>query len=246
MRPFAPWRGGALALLMLGAAACGSYPSARPGLHVSSADFRQRVRTLCLVPVQTQVALPEQDAKLAAFEGQLAHRLGQGGFTVVPSEQSRAVTQRVLAAAGGYYDPYSGERDQARYDAVRPQVASALRGELGCDATVLPTIALVSVPFHGGEAQWDGLRYPYGSYDVSGWTAGLSLWVSIRDLDGQELFFSTGAIQALFSIKSGFFSEGFEAVSDTQVLTDQAKNLQAINSCLGPVLERPPAPVPAS
>jgi hypothetical protein len=92
---------------------------------------------------------------------------------------------------------------------------------------------------------WDGTTQDIGgSYDTFGYVPALSLWVSIRDLADDELFFCTGGIQVVSSIDSGFWSSEFAAVPSAELLTDERRNAAAVTTCLEPLLSPPAAPPP--
>lgn len=211
----------------------------RPALRVPVADFRQRVATLCLVPARSQIEFPNQAEKLAAIERDIGDRLRAAGYTVVGSSETGALVKQVATEQGGYYDPHTGERDPLRSEAVQGRIMATLHERLGCDATVAATIAVVSVPFSSGRASWDGVSYSYGFTEM-GWTTGLSLWLSIRSIDDQELYFSTGGIETVVDLDLGFFKNEFTPVTNDKILADQVRIVQAINVCLQPLLD--PAP----
>ena len=211
-----------------------------PALRLPASEFRQRIDTLCLVPVRTQIEFPGHEEKLAFIERDIGDRLRKAGYTVVASSETAAAMKQAATELGGFYDPHTGEQDPARAETVRLKVLAALHQQLGCDATVQPSLAVVSVPFISGRASWDGVSYPYGAMH-QGWTTGLSLWLSIRDLDNQELYFTTGGIETLADLDVGFFGSEFKPVADDRILGDQVRIVQAVNVCLRPLLDPPPA-----
>ncbi|MFN8644776.1 MAG: hypothetical protein U0802_25085 [Candidatus Binatia bacterium] len=227
-----------LALAGLGAVALAGCPKPLPTVPAlrSAAGGFQDVRTLCLLPLRAQTELPKD--RLRAFEDQLAGTLQRAGYGVVTADQTMAAYKRAVQALGGLFDPHTGQRDPSRYDAVRRQALHALGGEVGCQAILAATIAVVSAPFSEGNAHWDGMSAAVGrkGTGVLGWTAALSLWVSIHNLDDQELLFNTGGIQTIADVESGFWSNEFKALPDSQLLADQAINQYAINVSLGPIL----------
>lgn len=218
-------------------AGCGTSIRPRPALQVPAADFRQQVRTICLTALHSQVAVPDAETRLAQAQAALVTELRSAGYVVVPPEQTAEAWRRAMQREGGVYDPHTGRRDEARDAEVRPRVLHAMGAELGCTAVAYPTIALVTAPFHGDRARWDGVEYRVGGgFEASGWNAALSLWVSITDLDGRELLFCTGGIQPIFSVESSFWGSDFAAASDADILVPGARLVNAITTCLGPIL----------
>lgn len=218
----------------------------KPALRVGAADFRQRIHTLCLLPARLQIAIPDKQTTLERLELDITDKLKGAGYAVVGPQQTADLYNQALTAQSGAYDPHSGERDSARYEATRAQARQALKVQLGCDATVSVTLALVSVPFMSGKATWDGVSYSFGNYDSTGWISGLSLWIAIHDLDNQELYFNTGGIETLATLETGFFSSEFKPIDTEQLLVDQTRLLQAINLALGPLLAPAASPPPVS
>ncbi len=224
---------GALALL-----GCQTTPKPVPALRPAAGDFRVQVRALCLLPLDSQASLPDEPARLAAFEALLVDRLKRGEYHVVPAEQTVAAYRRATQQLGGAFDPHTGRRDAARYTTVRRQALHQVGTELGCQALLDPTIAVVSAPFSNGFARWDGVDVEVSDAFGAphGWITALSLWVSILDFDDQEVFFNTGGIQPIFQIEMGVFDDELKPVPEAQLLTDPARNQKAIDVCLEPVL----------
>lgn len=223
-------------------AGCVAQLPQNPALRISNAEFRQRLATLCMVPVRAQLALPDEATKLTRLENDIAYRLTTALFRVIPSTRTAPVMEQAAAAHGGSFDPHTGLRDPLRDREMRLATLAALREELGCDATLTITVAIVSVPFFGGQAQWDGVAYTFGGTGL-GWTTGLSLWMSVRDLSETELMFCTGGIETIVDLDIGFFSEEFVPVADEALLADQGRIRAAIDACLAPLLA-PPAAAP--
>lgn len=224
-------------------AACGAYPAPRPPWRVPEADVRAHLQTLCVLPLDFQVPLPPDDARRTLVEQRLLARLGES-FRVVPPAETQAAMREAIAATGGWFDPHTGERDPARWEAGRPQAAARLRATIGCDATLRATVAVVSVPFSSGEVHWDGRNMPYGRLGSDGWTTGLSLWIDIRDLDDRELYFGTGGIEVVVALDEGFFSHSFTPAAPDQVLRQPMQIDQALSDALGPLLAAPAAVIP--
>lgn len=232
------WRGSAACAL--GAAllaGCASSLKQQPALKIPEADFRRRVDVLCVAPLRAHIGLPDGKEKVAAFEELLVSELNGHGMVIVPPDKTMAVYRDTVRKAGGFYDPHTGRRDPTNNIAVRSQALSALHTELGCDALLTPTIALVSTAFANGTAEWDGVKYRVGGgLGTSGWTAALSLWVWIHDLDHTEIYFGTGGIQPVFELNQQLLGEDFTPVADEQLLGDRVRNVQAISASLWPVL----------
>lgn len=205
-----------------------------PALHIPEKQFREQIKTICIQKLRFGGAPDEMQDRMAAFQSLLASRLQELGFTVVSEERSETVWREVAEAESGSFDPDTGRRDNAKYEAIRSQVLSAMRAQMGCDAILFPTISLVSTSFVGGVAEWDGVVHDLGG-SASGYVPALSLWVRMLDMKGEEIYFRAGGIQALSTIDSGFWKDSFEFVDDHELLADAARNRAAIAACLEPI-----------
>ncbi|MFN8643782.1 MAG: hypothetical protein U0802_19780 [Candidatus Binatia bacterium] len=230
-----------LASLLLLLTGCTSALPVQPALRVPATTFRQQVRSFCVVPLRTEVKLEGGDEKLAAIEAQLTSALAGAGYGIVAPAQVADAYRRALERLGGFYDPHTGQADPLRYGSVREQARAAVLAELGCDATLQPTIAVVTAPFYSSDATWDGATERVGgSIGTMGWTPALSLRISIRDGTDRELLFCTGGIQTVSRIESGFWEDSFAPVPEAELLRGSGRIHDAIFSCLGPILA--PAP----
>jgi hypothetical protein len=230
---------------MAGVAACAARPQPDPALRIPEADFRARIHTLCLNPLRATVDLREAKTRLLGFEDLLQERLRAAGFALVSSDQVLETWRRAAADAGGYFDRDSGRRDEAKFDVVKQQALRTLQEQFGCDAILTPTIALVLSSWTNGVAEWDGMQDQLaGGWGAHGRVPALSLWISMRDLQDNEIYFGTGGIQVTAKLE-GFFVEKFAQVSMDTLLTDRQRNLQAIHASLQPLLGAAPLPTPS-
>lgn len=234
---------GATALL----AGCVTPLTPYSALRIPAEEFRSRVSTVCVVPVRAEFPLPGGQAKLTELDDVMVSVLKGRSLTAVPPSGTEAVFKRAIEQAGGYYDPHSGWIDEAKYSQVRAQTLQSLKNELGCDALLTATVAVVTAPVKNGTATWDGVAYPVGGgAGTRGWVKALSLWVTIRDLDDREIYFHTGGIEPLASVEVGFLRDTVKPAAPEALLTDPVRSRQAIEAGLDGVPMGRPAAVPTA
>ena len=196
----------------------------------------ERVDVLCVAPLRAPDGLPNAEEGTRGFERDLVAELNGHGMVIVPPDKSTPVYVEAVRTAGGFYDTHTGRRDPATTAAVRTQALRALHDELGCDALLSAEIALVSAPFANGTAEWDGVKYSIGGgLGTQGWTAALSLWVWVHDLNDTEIYFGTGGIQPIFELNEQLLGDDFTRIADEQILGDRTRNVQAITASLRPI-----------
>ena len=202
--------------------------------------------TICLTPMELSVALPQPEVTSAAFEKMLADQMRAAGYTVVDSKTTAERAREISASQGGGYDPDTGRPDPARYPQIRKAVLSGLAHQLGCDIEMTATIVAVQALWYSGTAQWDGATDELsGGGFAHGMVPALSLWVRAwSTADGEEVYFNTGGIQVLE--KLSFLSDTFQPVPAESLLSDTARNLEAIHLALGGLPRHAPTPAPPS
>lgn len=181
----------AVALLGSVPLACAKIPSAYDQYLIPEAEFRVKVNKVVVAPVvlQTDIAVPE--SILVQLDSLIQRKLTAAGLGVVPSFVYEEIWNRLNEEAGGFFDPYTGVRDDERFNAAVSALKQQLRDEFGPDAIVYPEIWPVNAPVSYGTAQWDGVKRS-APYLTS--VAALSLVVVVEDMDGTELFVNGGGL----------------------------------------------------
>lgn len=236
-RCFGAFRGLVLWGSLTALVGCG-FAKPYPALRISEQSFREQVKTICMEELQLSGAPEEMQPRIDALQSLIGVRLEELGFQVVTEDQSKEVAVQVARAEGGFFDPHTGRRDEARYAVIRARALAAMKTQLGCDAVLVPTISIVSTTFVNGVALWDGV-----SDDMSrdffgggtGYAPALSLWIRIRDMQDEEIYFRPGGIQVLSTLKSGFWEATFEFVADDALLADEDRNREAVVTSLAPL-----------
>jgi hypothetical protein len=176
-----------------------------------------------------------------ALEERLTRALRASSWTVRESRPVSQLTERIRKEVGGFIDPATGRRDEARHRAFRERLAAARATELGCNAQLSAIVVIVRAPFAGTTARWDGaqdsvvsvgrvvLNAALGAVE-RGWVAALSLSLRAYDLEGNDLAFRAAGIEALVDLS---VTDDQDVLPEDVWLTDTAKIDGAIRSALG-------------
>jgi hypothetical protein len=208
-----------------------------PPLQVPEDTIRGRIGTICIDRLRMDFPVPDAERKAAEIQDLIAGVLGKAGVTTVAPADSTRVFNEAVKRSGGYYDVHSGERDEARFAAVSQAGFQALHERLGCDALLAPTVAVVLAPWRNNEAAWDGITDSLGDgVGGYGYVPALSLWISIQDRDGREIYFGTGGIQIGTRLEQGFLRDRFKGVGEETLLGRPFRNQIAVEVSLQPFL----------
>lgn len=219
---------------MLGmAGACAVRPSSSYDVFlVPGGVFRDSVARVVLAPVvlQTDVAVPE--TILQRIDSLIAGELSASGFEVVPAVVYEEIWMRLNEEAGGFFDPYTGERDEGRFQEAVDQLKLELQEAFDPDALVYPEIWPVEVPVSYGTASWDGVKQAaFGVRDV---ILALSLVVVIEDMEGRELFVNGGGLEV---VEMWSRALGVVRRPTRDMFGDDKRIVDAVEIALHPLLE---------
>ncbi len=225
-----PVRAVAMSLAMLTAAGCAGIAQPHSALRVPADQFREQVKTLCFLGTNTDVTFDDFEARMSALEELFVDQLERSGFTIVPEERVVEAWREVSADVGDLHDRYTGQFNRDRWVVARQRAIE----QLDCDGYAKGRVAQVRVPFNDTKAKWDGVEVAIGGIGRTyGWVTGLSFWAILEDAEGEELYFSTGGIQVLSRVvMKGLFSEGFEDIDPSGLLSDEGANERAISEAL--------------
>ena len=240
----------ATGIVVVVVAACAATVPPYNPFKIPRTDIEGRIRTVVIVPFVT-IQIDSPDAVTTSFEALIATKLRNAGYTVVPSAAYEAVWERAKQQIGGYFDPVTGRRDEAKFKAVRTHALREIADTEKVDATVGCIIRPVTAAFAAGTAYWHGVSEPIatggfwsrvGTGDSHGTAPALSLVIVMEGIDGQELFVNAGGIQLLQTVEYGKFVD----VPKAQLLSDAARNATAVDIALAPLVGPPggtPTPV---
>lgn len=220
---------------MSGASCRSSSPAA---LWVPREELFARTRTVAVLPLRTArgTGIGETAREI---EPMIERELASLGFEVIPAEAYRTLWDREASALEGTFDPMTGELDRAKFDAVHVRSLAQLARQRIFEAVLVPTIELVSAPFWGGYARWDGVTERLqgsGEMDVQledydGTLKALSLRIEIIDRQRNPLYEQRAGLQLLGRIEAG----GVADIAPGEVLTDAERNRAAVLRALAPL-----------
>jgi hypothetical protein len=183
------------------------------------------------------------------YRDALTQKLTQLGFAVVNGDDYNRLWDAERTAAGGYFDPFTGRLDEAKFKAARLRVLRSMQEQVVATAIVIPRVVVRAAPFSSGSAEWDGIKESLTgkSAFVSsllldptiryfGSLSALSLEVQIIDPAGEVLLEGYGGIQ----LTERFNPAGPEQLAESELFADPAKDMRAIDIALAPLVA--PAP----
>lgn len=261
------------ALLLL--TACASSPTSRSPFLVNQEDFLHSTRTVALISTEFAHALErdstnggsaEFNSRLEearkSFESAVASTLTEAGFSVIPSEEYKQVWDQLIREQGGFFDPATGKRNEAKYMAVRKQAAQFLAANKAADVVLDLRLLPMSIRFSGGVARWDGTAQKIdGALDrlegasgffkgmfssganTYGSATGASVKMVIADAQtGIETFSNRGGIQLLvkqegFGPMGMFRSMHLAPIPSSEMFASAERNTYAVAYALDPIVK---------
>jgi hypothetical protein len=219
---------------------------------VPRAQLITTIKTVGVMPVEMDEAVPNPDEVAARLEQDITQRLQRAGFTVVPASEMRAIRARGLTTLGGVYDPMTGLPNREKVDAVREFSRQEYRVQHPVDGILRLGIVRRSAEFNVGWSEWDGVRERVtsvsGLADVmaQGMVAGvhragtvpaLSLGVNLVDARGETLYTGVGGLLVLGYPTVGGSMAGYDlsAAGPKGGLEDPAITARALTIALDPL-----------
>ncbi len=220
---------------MAAATACGSTPSSYDLYVVPREEFSDSIERMVLAPVvvETDVEVPE--SVLVMVDSLIADRLSALGFSVIPSLVYEELWTRIVEESGGFFDPYTGERHEQRFQTAVEQLIQELHDRFDPDALVYPEIWAVEAQNLYGMARWDGTSQS-AHPRMGAIVMALSLIVTIEDIDGNELYVNGGGI----ALVERYNSELHQAVpaAPEQIFEDSERVVNAVDVALEPLASK--------
>lgn len=223
-----------LALITI-AGGCASNPPRNP-FQIPESQFRSQIETIALASVAVPADLERADEVRSQFEQLISEFLQEAGFEVIPSTESTQLWESMQTQLGGFYDPVTGKRDEAKFEAARKHTLGELRDRYGADAVLHPTISVVMAKFDDTHAYWcDASQAIKGGgtwfaealagVSSSGSTPALCLGVVIEDTSGSDLYIDYGGIEVLERMS---FTEGLQPVPREELFDEDERNREAV------------------
>ena len=220
----------AILMVALTGAGCATDP-----LKIAQHIIPGQIKTIALAPVGVPPDLGHPEPVMAKFESLLEAKLREGGFSIVPSREFVEIWKRMAEQVGGYFDPVTGKREEAKFRAVQEHALRELSATFKADALVQARIQPVTVPFRATEATWHGTsQLVEGGWQRFGTIGALSLVITIVDSHGVVMYTNAGGIQLLAEFKGN----QLVLVPRHELFTDEERNAAAVNIALGPLVKQ--------
>ena len=220
---------------------------------VPRAELISKIKSIGLMPLEMEDAVPSPDEVASRLEGYVTERLQTCGFTVVAPGEMRAIRARARASLGGVYDPMTGLPNPERLAALREFSTQEYQMQHPVDATLRLVIVRRRARFEMGWSEWDGVRERVtsnsGIADVmlqgmeNGIQPGeevpaLSLAVSLVDAHGETVYTGVGGLLLLAyptTVSGTLLDYDLGAVDPKFSLEDPAIAARALTVALDPL-----------
>ncbi len=234
-----------LLIILVGSGCAVKQPPYNP-FKIPEDQFRSKIKTVALSPVIVPDGLEKSDQVKAKFEALLDAKLRKMGFMVVPSKEYDAIWKKMMEKVGGFFDPVTGKRDDAKFKAVKSHMLREVNAKLKADAVLYSAIQVFPVQFNRNQASWHGTSeslvaggslQKFFSNQFHGTVSALSLGVDISDPNEVDMYVNWGGIQVLGRVS------GWQVVKipAEEILTNEERNAEAVELALDP-LEKQPEP----
>jgi len=213
--------------------ACYSVPPPPNPFVVSEQEFFDSVETIVVASATVMGEIPMADSILTYLETLIEGKLREAGLTVIPASEYYAIWQRISELTGGFYDPYSGEQDEEKYQIALDSMYAELADRFDFDAIMYPEVWEVVAPFEGGEATWGGVtRLILGARGYSGEVRAATLYLVVQDKAGNELYAHEAGIQLLEYMQRGQLI----SIEPERLFEDTTWTVAAVLEALGPII----------
>jgi hypothetical protein len=220
--------------------ACATPPAPPMEPRIENSAFPAQIETFCISGVSVSLDIDQRDQRASELEDGLAVHLAARGFETVTSQETARVWKETRDSGEGAYDPHTGRRIDSRYAKQRERFLSALSTQLGCDALISGTVVAVHAPLSHGTVVWDHVTESvtgdsvstFGAYGSYGWVSVLSLWIRVRNLEDEEIYFRAAGIQPLVQLDSEFVGLKAVPIEAAAILVDAGQRDRAISIAL--------------
>jgi hypothetical protein len=181
------------------------------------------------------------ESTLFHIEQTVERRLQIADLSVGPAAEYRSVWEDIAAESGGFFDPYTGERDETKFQAAIDRMQAELSERFEFDAILYPEVWEVIAPYEWGEARWGGVqRLITGGRGYSGEIRAATLYLVIQDTVGNELYAHEAGIQLLEYMA---FGELF-AIEPERLFEDTTWTVAAVWRALDPLIRESSTSLP--
>lgn len=185
-------------------------------LALSGSGLSAQAVRLVQTPVRVAFPLSQAAPVRSMFDSLLGARLSEQGFQVVPAPVYDSIWLRFRDSVGGFYDPFTGRVVDSLFLVVWRRTSETLAAGYGAQAIAYATLQVLQLPFGGGKVEWFGAAEESGGRGgvaglvlgrTRGTLPGITLVVTVENLEGQRLARRLGGVQLLERIEGGKFVE---------------------------------------
>jgi len=212
-------------------------------LRVQREELLLKYRKVALAPLEIPELAQHSKAE-ERYRPAIETKLELLGFTVVGGKTYGELWERERTSAGGFFDPFTGRRDDARLQAARARVFKQMQEQYGISAIVFPSIVIRTAQFSNGLATWDGVnesithnkglvRFLDRSSAASGELSALSLEVTIADAAGATLFEESGGIHVMERVSGA----ALVPVPEPELFSELTTDTRAVDIAFAPLVK---------
>jgi len=199
--------------------------------------FFDSVQTVVVTSATVVGETVVEDTILSLFERLIEERLLEVGLSVVTAAEYAAIWDSIAEESGGFFDPYTGARDEERFGVAVDDLNAELAERYSFDALLFPEIWEVEVPFSNGEARWGGYgQLVAGGRGFSGDILAATLFVAIQDTAGNEFYTHEAGIHLLEYMLRGDLTP----LPPARLFGDSTRITAAVARALAPLAEGSP------
>jgi len=185
----------------------------------------------------------EQGERIQArYREMLTARFKALGFEIVGGNDFDGLWAAERTASGGFYDPFTGRPDLAKFNTALARVLATLHERYGVSCVIMPSIVPRKAPSSEGYARWDGVTESVNGggslvfnksifnpgLDYAGYLDANSLELRILDDAGQVLYQGFGGVQLTKHLDHGRFMR----VPEPSLFADATRDTAAVNAAL--------------
>lgn len=214
---------------------------------VTPEQYKTNFKIVLLRDLLVDEKLAHKTDAIAHIETKLNTLLEKHGFSILPASLYNDTLASVAKQRGGYINTVTGNRDSAKYKAVRNETLNILHEKYNVTSMIMPQLRYRNASFGNYRAQWDGQEetYEQNNSDVTnflstllvntgGTAPALSLVVFVEDNNANQIYMGAGGIQLLAKVND---DNEFENIPDEQIMGDPLKLDFAINESLRKLLD---------
>lgn len=169
--------------------------------NIEKRDFKKKIKTIALAPVDASAQLQMPDSAGAMLEAEITKHLQKRGYTVIPSTVLAGIRKTMEEQVGGFEDAETGRANIEKMQAVRTHSIRELwfRHELDAIATI--GVSASQVPLENDNAKWDGAKQTIERegkrLNYTGQIVASSVSFAVYDQSDRVMYLNYGGLEAL-------------------------------------------------